>query len=68
MVLPSTSHMQATHHLLRYLKGTPRKGLYFFNNSSCQLKSFADADWGACPNTRRLVTSYCIFLGDSVIS
>ncbi|XP_061366238.1 uncharacterized mitochondrial protein AtMg00810-like [Gastrolobium bilobum] len=68
MSQPRTTHLQAAHHLLRYLKGRPGQGVLFSSSSSMQLKAFSDADWGGCPDSRKSVTGFCIFLGDSMIS
>lgn len=32
------------------------------------MKAYCDADWGACPNTRRSVTGYVVMLGNSLVS
>ncbi|XP_061340987.1 uncharacterized mitochondrial protein AtMg00810-like [Gastrolobium bilobum] len=64
---PRTPHLNAVHQLLRYIKAHPGQGLLFPASSSFQLKAFSDADWGACHDSRRSVTGFCIFLGDSLI-
>ena len=68
MAQPRIPHLNALHHLLRYLKGSPGQGILFFASLEIWLMAYADADWGNCPDTRCSVTGYCVFLGDSLMS
>ncbi|CAM8925259.1 unnamed protein product [Rhodiola kirilowii] len=68
MQCPTEEHMRAALKLLRYIKNAPAQGILFSSESSLQLQAFCDADWAACPVTRRSITGHCVLLGSSIIS
>ncbi|KAJ9557475.1 hypothetical protein OSB04_012089 [Centaurea solstitialis] len=65
---PRAPHLKAARHLLCYLKQNPGQGVLFSANSSYKVQAYCDSDWGKCIDSRRSVTCYCIFLGNSLIS
>lgn len=65
---PTSVHWNATLHVLKYLKGCPSLGVFISSQSNLQLTAYCDADWGSCPDTRRSLTGYCIFLGTTLLS
>ena len=52
MSKPWMPHLDALHHLLRYLKSTPGQGILFSAHSSLSLKAYTDANWGSYIDTR----------------
>ncbi|XP_040996226.1 uncharacterized mitochondrial protein AtMg00810-like [Juglans microcarpa x Juglans regia] len=68
MATPSTIHLQADQRVLRYIKATPGQGIFMSAASPLHLKAYSDNDWGGCLYTRRSVTGFTVFIGDSLIS
>ena len=65
---PRHSHWEAALRVVRFLKLHPGQGLLLRSNSSLHLTAYCDADWASCTLTRRSLTAYFVFLGDSPIS
>ncbi|XP_019179520.1 PREDICTED: uncharacterized protein LOC109174720 [Ipomoea nil] len=43
---PSDIHLMAAHRVLRFLKGSPGRGLFYAAKSPVRLQGFSDSDWG----------------------
>ncbi|PNX74277.1 retrovirus-related Pol polyprotein from transposon TNT 1-94 [Trifolium pratense] len=65
---PLIPHYTAATRILKYLKSAPANGLFFPVSSSLKLTGYADSDWARCPDTRKSITGYCVFIGSSLIS
>ncbi|CAJ2628294.1 unnamed protein product [Trifolium pratense] len=65
---PRRLHLAVVRRIIRYLKGTSHRGLFFPTGITPKLSAYSDADWAGCPDTRRSVTGWCMFLGSSLIS
>lgn len=68
MHAPRRPHMEAALRVLRYLKNSPERGLFFPSQNDSSLQAFFDSDWAGCPISCRSTTGYCVFLGSSLIS
>ncbi|XP_049935326.1 uncharacterized mitochondrial protein AtMg00810-like [Nymphaea colorata] len=68
MQLPRTTHYEAALRVLKYLKASPAKGIFLSSSSEKQLRAYCDSDWASCPTTRKSVSGYIVFLGNSPIS
>ncbi|KAJ9535723.1 hypothetical protein OSB04_un001123 [Centaurea solstitialis] len=65
---PKESHMMAVKRILRYLKGTPNRGLWYPKESGFELVAFSDADHGGCQLDRKITSGHVQFLGDKLVS
>ena len=68
MHAPLESHLDAALRVLRYLKGSPGNGIQINEKGNLKLTAYADSDWARCPATRKSVSGYCVFLGDSLVT
>lgn len=68
MQQPKRSHWEAAIRVVKYLKLAPGQGILMSSSSSHELTCWCDAEWAACPNTRRFVTCYLVKFGSSLVS
>lgn len=61
---PHEAHLIAANRILRYLKLKPTLGVFYSSTPETQVNGFTDFDWENCPDTRKSITGFCIFIGD----
>jgi len=68
MKSPNEHHHKAINQILRYIKGSPTRGIFFPSKSDMHLNALSDSDWASCNLTRRSTTGYCIYIGSALVS
>lgn len=68
MHAPRKSHVKLSFRVLKYLKSSPGQGISVVKTVNNSLVGFVDADWGRCFSTRRSITGFCLFLGETLVS
>lgn len=68
MHAPRRQHMDAVTRILRYLKGSPGRGIWMRNNGHHSISAYTDADWAGCPVDRKSTSGYCIFVGGNLVT
>ncbi|KAG6401083.1 hypothetical protein SASPL_137928 [Salvia splendens] len=64
---PCLDHSLAAERVLRYLKGTIGHGLFYSAQADISPSIFSEADWAGCPDTRRSISGFCLFIDTSLI-
>ncbi|GKD22240.1 retrovirus-related pol polyprotein from transposon TNT 1-94 [Tanacetum coccineum] len=59
-------HLQAAMHLLRYLKCSINKGLFYPVQTNLKVAGFSDADWPSCIMTKKSLTGYYLHINVQV--
>jgi hypothetical protein len=52
--------MKTVRRILRFIKGSPRNGLWFKSNGHLRIEDYCDADWASCVDDCRSMTGYCV--------
>ncbi|KAK9217910.1 hypothetical protein WN943_006540 [Citrus x changshan-huyou] len=68
MHAPGPEHFETVYRILRYLKGSPGKGLLFRKNGHLQVEVYTDADWAGSVTDRRSTSGYCTFVGGNLVT
>ena len=65
---PTEKHMTAVTRILRYLKMTQGKGLFFQRTTKKEIEIFSDADWAGSVTDRRSTSGYCSFVWGNLVT
>jgi len=65
---PTQTHYNAALRVLKYLKGSPGRGIFFPRDSGLHLQDYTNVDWAGCKDTRHSISGHCFFLGQSLVS
>ncbi|XP_028110199.1 uncharacterized protein LOC114308733 isoform X2 [Camellia sinensis] len=68
MHAPHQIYFKAVLRILRYLKSTSSKGLYFSKYDHLRVEAYTDADWAGSVTDRRLTLGYCTFVGGNLVT
>ncbi|XP_075112104.1 uncharacterized protein LOC142182080 [Nicotiana tabacum] len=65
---PKRSHMKAAQRIVKYIKNEHGLGVLLSNKPQDKITAFCDADWAACPQTRKSITGFLVKIGESTVS
>ena len=65
---PSEDHMEVLYKIMRYLKSSPGKGLFFAKNQSKRVSGFTDADWAGNGTDEKSTSGYFTFVGGNLVT
>ncbi|RVX06515.1 Retrovirus-related Pol polyprotein from transposon RE1 [Vitis vinifera] len=65
---PTKEHMEAVYRILRYLKMTLGKGLFFRKTENRDTEVYSDADWVGNTIDRQSTSGYCSFVWGNLVT
>ena len=61
-------HFDVVYRVVKYLKGSPGRGLLFKGREHLQIEAFTYANWAESVVNRRSTSSYCTFVGGNLVT
>jgi len=68
MVKPTKLYWKEVNHVLRYLRGTTKYGLWYRRIEGVKLQGFTDVDWVGSPLDRKITSVIIFIIGSTTIS
>ncbi|XP_049382865.1 uncharacterized mitochondrial protein AtMg00810-like [Solanum stenotomum] len=68
MFEPTIKHWEALEQILCYFEGARGLDILYSDHGDTRIEVFADVDWAGSRIDRRSTTSYCIFVGENLVS
>lgn len=65
---PGEQHMNAMMRILRYLKGSPSKGILFKRNSHLSVEGYTDVHWAGSIDDKRSTSGYFTFVRGNLVT
>ena len=65
---PQVEHMDAAMKIVRYLKGSPGRGVFFKRNGNLEIQGYIDTDWAGNPNDIRSTFGYFTMVGGNLVT
>ena len=68
MHVPRQAHFDAIYRILRYLKGTPEKGIVFQRHDNLNVEVYTKVDWASSMTNRRSTSGHYSFVRENLVT
>ena len=65
---PKESHLEAVYKILRYLKGSIGRGLFFKKGDSKKVEIYMNVHWTGSTKDRKSTTDYCTYVWGNLVT
>lgn len=65
---PQDHHLEAVMRIIRYLKGTTGRGIWYRNHGHLDIQIYTDADWAGSLIDRRSTSGYFALIGGNLVT